>query len=108
MMADRDPNLKPDKDPNGTSPWMKSLFIWAGILLALILFVQVVDGGGRAEAGSASAYSDFLKGVDSGAVKEVAIGKEIITGKLTSGESFKTNTVLDPGLADKLRAKGVE
>jgi hypothetical protein len=41
----------PDKDPNGggSNPWMKSLFIWAGILLALILFVQVVDGGGRAE-----------------------------------------------------------
>src|SRR4051812_48989208 len=107
-MADRDPNMKPDKDPNGTNPWMKSLFIWAGILLALILFVQVVDGGGRTAAGSAIAYSDFLNRVDSGAVKEVAIGKEIITGKLTSGESFKTNTVLDPGLADKLRAKGVE
>jgi hypothetical protein len=30
-----DPNPKPDKDPNGSSnPWMKSLFIWAGILLA--------------------------------------------------------------------------
>lgn len=107
-MADRDPNMKPDKDPNGTNPWMKSLFIWAGILLALILFVQVVDGGGRTAAGSAIAYSDFLNRVDSGAVKEVSIGKDIITGKLTSGESFKTNTIVDPALADRLRGKGVE
>src|SRR6476619_6258853 len=107
-MADRDPNMKPDKDPNGTNPWMKSLFIWAGILLALILFVQVVDGGGRTAAGSAIAYSDFLNRVDSGAVKDVSIGKEVITGKLTSGESFKTNAILDPQLADRLLAKGVE
>src|ERR1700712_3148856 len=101
-MADRDPNPKPDKDPQGTNPWMKSLFIWAVILLALILFVQVVDGGGRTASGSAIPYSDFVNKVDSGALKEVSIGKEIITGKLTSGESFKTNSVLDPGLADKL------
>ena len=33
------------KQPQTTNPWMKSLFIWAGILLALVLFVQVVDGG---------------------------------------------------------------
>src|SRR3954449_1062695 len=107
-MADRDPNMKPDKDPNGTNPWMKSLFIWAGILLALILFVQVVDGGGRTAAGSAIAYSDFLNRVDAGSVKEVSIGKEMITGKLNTGESFKTNTISDPALAERLRAKGVE
>ncbi len=107
-MADRDPNMKPDKDPNGTNPWVKSLAIWAGILLALILFVQVVDGGGRTAAGSAIAYSDFLNRVDAGAVKEVSIGKDVITGKLTTGDSFKTNAILDPQLADRLRAKGVE
>ena len=74
-MADRDPNMKPDKAPNGTNPWMKSLFIWAGILLALILFVQVVDGSGRTSYSSAIAYSDFLNRVASGSVKEVSIGK---------------------------------
>ena len=52
-MSDQNPR-KPDKDPS--NPWMKSLFIWAGILLALILFVQIVDGGGsRSGAGSAMA-----------------------------------------------------
>ncbi|MEA3003104.1 MAG: cell division protease FtsH [Sphingomonadales bacterium] len=107
-MADRDPNLKPDKDPQGSNPWMKSLFIWAGILLALILFVQVVDGGGRGATGSAIAYSDFLNRVDAGSVKEVAIGKDVITGKLTTGDTFKTNTIPDPELTGRLRSKGVE
>ena len=29
---------------NGGNPWMKSLLIWVGILLALALFVTMFDG----------------------------------------------------------------
>jgi len=106
-MADQNP--KPDKDPSGGSsnPWMKSLFIWAGILLAFILFVQVVEGGGRSAGGQGIAYSEFLNRVEDGSVKDVAIGKEVITGKLASGESFKTNAVPDPTLPARLRERGV-
>ncbi len=102
------PNRKPDpKDPSG-NPWMKSLFIWAGILLALILFVQIVDGGGsRSAAGSSMAYSEFLNRVDEGSVKEVSIGKEVISGKLTNGDAFRTNFIPDPQLTTRLREKGV-
>jgi cell division protease FtsH len=104
-----DPNQKPDKDPNGSAnPWMKSLFIWAGILLALILFVQIVDGGGRAAAGQAVPYSEFLAKVDDGAVREVAIGKETISGKYTSGEAFRTNAVPDPELTKRLKDHNVQ
>jgi cell division protease FtsH len=101
---------KPDKDPAGgpSNPWMKSLFIWAGILLALILFVQIVDGGGRTAAGTGMAYSEFLNRVDEGSVKQVSIGKEAITGKLTNGEAFKTTAVPDPQLTTRLRERGVE
>jgi cell division protease FtsH len=105
-----DPNQKPDKDPSGGSsnPWMKSLFIWAGILLALILFVQIVDGGGRAASGAGIPYSEFLNKVDDGSVREVAIGKETITGKLASGESFRTNAIPDAELTKRLRDKNVQ
>ena len=34
----------------GGGNWMKSLLIWAGILLALVLFVQMMSGGGAAGA----------------------------------------------------------
>ncbi|HEX6411135.1 MAG TPA: ATP-dependent zinc metalloprotease FtsH, partial [Sphingomicrobium sp.] len=104
-MSDQNPR-KPDKDP--PNPWMKSLFIWAGILLALILFVQVVDGGGsRSAAAGAMPYSEFLNRVDEGSVKEVSIGKEVISGKLTNGDAFKTNFIPDPALTGRLREKGV-
>jgi cell division protease FtsH len=50
---------KPDKEPG--NPWMKSLFIWAGILLALILFVQIVDGGGsRSASAGTMPYSEAM------------------------------------------------
>jgi cell division protease FtsH len=100
----------PDKDPQqggSPNPWMKSLFIWAGILLALILFVQVVDGGGRSASGNAVPYSDFLNRVDEGSVKEVSIGRDVITGKLSNGESFRTNAIPDPQLTTRLRERGV-
>src|SRR3712207_1963845 len=87
---------------------MKSLFIWAGILLALILFVQIVDGGGsRSAAAGNMPYSEFLNRVDEGSVKEVSIGKDVISGKLTSGEAFRTNFIPDPQLTGRLREKGV-
>jgi cell division protease FtsH len=105
IMSDQNPNRTPDKDPG--NPWMKSLFIWAGILLALILFVQIVDGGGAAAGKGAIAYSDFLNRVDEGSVKQVAIGREVITGKLTNGEAFRTNSIPDPELTSRLRERGV-
>lgn len=95
-----------NKDPQG-NPWMKSLLIWAGILLALVLFVQVVDGGGRKASGDAIAYSEFLGRVDEGAVKQVVIGKDIVQGELSNGTKFSTNAMQDPGLVDRLRENGV-
>jgi cell division protease FtsH len=95
-----------NKDPQG-NPWMKSLLIWAGILLALVLFVQVVDGGGSKPAGDRIAYSEFLGRVDEGAVKQVVIGKDVVQGELSNGTKFSTNSMQDPGLVDRLRENGV-
>src|SRR3954452_25320093 len=90
VMAD-DKNPGGDKEPSGNS-WMKSLFIWAGIILALVLVVQMVGGGAAATQGSLL-YSDFLAKVDEGTVKSVAIGKETITGRLADNSTFRANVV---------------
>jgi len=95
------------KQPKTSNPWMKSLLIWAGILLALVLFVQVAGGGSRTAATDGIAYSEFLNRVDEGSVKEVSIGKEIISGKLTNDEAFRTYAPQDPQLVDRLKEKGV-
>jgi cell division protease FtsH len=101
-----DDNRTPgDKEPSGNT-WMKSLFIWAGIILALVLVVQMVGGAASTPQG-ALAYSDFLAKVDEGSVKSVAIGKEAITGRLADNSVFRTNIVPDPTLTQRLSQKGV-
>ncbi|MDP9414519.1 MAG: ATP-dependent zinc metalloprotease FtsH [Pseudomonadota bacterium] len=96
------------KEPQGGSnPWMKSLFIWAGILLGLVLFVQIIDGGSRGATGDGIQYSEFLSRVDEGTVKEVVIGKDVISGELSNGEKFRTYAPQDPQLVDRLRERGV-
>jgi cell division protease FtsH len=101
--------MSEDKEPQGggTNPWMKSLFIWAGILLALVLFVQIIDGGSRPSAGEGIQYSDFINKVNEGSVKQVVIGKDVISGELTNGEKFRTNAPQDVQLVDRLVQRGV-
>jgi cell division protease FtsH len=96
----------PDKEPGGNG-WMKSLFIWAGIVLALFLVIEIA-GGGSAPARDAIAYSDFLNKVDDGSVRAVVIGKEAISGRMGDGQAFRTVAPpSDPELINRLRAKNV-
>jgi len=108
MADNRNPrNDGPDKDPAPGNPWVKSLLIWVAVLIGLVLFVQMVEGS-RAPAQGIS-YAEFLRRVDDGSIKQVVIGKETITGKLASGQTFQTNAVTqDSRLVGQLREKGVD
>jgi cell division protease FtsH len=108
MADDRNPNQSggSDKEPSGNN-WMKSLFIWAGIILALVLVVQLV-GGGTTQARDSIPYSEFLNKVDDGSVRQIVIGKEVITGQFADNRTFRTNAPpSDPTLVPKLRERGV-
>jgi len=102
-----------EKDKKPGNPWTKSLLIWAGVLLALVLFVQMIDGGSRAQAGQSMAYSEFVRQVDAGNVRTVTIASSgngsnsAIAGKLSSGEDFHTVAPGDANVSDKLIAKNV-
>ena len=91
----------------GGNPWMKSLLIWVGILLALALFVTMFDGRTAASSGNTIAYSAFLDKIDEGTVKDVNISRDMISGTLSSGEKFKSYPIPDSTLVPKLREKGV-
>ncbi|UAB78222.1 ATP-dependent zinc metalloprotease FtsH [Erythrobacter sp. SCSIO 43205] len=86
MNDQNDPNEQP---PEGQNPWVKQLMIWGGIFMALLLVVSMFSGGGQ-PSGNAIPYSDFRDQVAAGAVKDVQIGDDVITGTLKSGESFST------------------
>ena len=91
------------------SPLVRNLLMWAGILLALVLLVQVFQGpSSKSERGAQEiAYSDFLAKVDEGQVKEVAIAGRQISGKLTNDQVFQTHNPGDMQLVERLRTKNV-
>ena len=105
-----DDNKQPAPENGGGNPWMKSLLIWVGVLLALALVVTMMDGRATQGAGTTLAYNTFLDKVDEGTVRKVAISREAITGTLSSGDPFRVNTLPqgDATLIPKLREKGVE
>jgi cell division protease FtsH len=96
------------KDPNASNPWMKSLLIWLGVVLALVLFVSMFDTKTRTATGEGIPYSEFLQRVDDGSVKEVAISDNIISGTYTNDSAFRTQAPDDPRLIDRLIAKNVK
>ncbi|MCY7339875.1 MAG: ATP-dependent metallopeptidase FtsH/Yme1/Tma family protein, partial [Sphingomonas bacterium] len=93
------------------NPWAKSLMIWMAVLFGLVLMVQMFDGG-RATAGAAMPYSQFVKEVNEGNVRSVTIaaaqtGNSAIAGTLEGGKTFSTTAPADANVSDRLIAKGV-
>jgi cell division protease FtsH len=94
------------------NPWTRSLLIWVGILFGLVLFVQMIEGP-RAAASQPIPYSEFVRQVDEGNVRSVtssanATGNQVITGKLASGEAFRTLAPADAQVTDRLIQRGVQ
>jgi cell division protease FtsH len=76
-----------DDQPSG-NPWVKSLLVWGGIFLALLMVVSMF--GARTTAGTTIPYSDFRGKVTEGSVASVEIAEDRIDGKLKNGDSFTT------------------
>ena len=96
-----------------TTPIVKSLLIWVGILFGLVVFVQMIGGGSKAATGETIAYSEFVRQVDERNVKSVttsatASGNQIIVGKLNSGQDFRTTAPKDAQVTDHLIKAGVQ
>ena len=93
--------------PGGPNPWVRSLMIWGGIFLALLLAVSMF-GGSSQNAGDTISYSDFRDRVATGTVKEVKISDDRITGTLKNDKTFSTVPVgSDSSLTKLLDENGV-
>jgi len=99
--------MKDDKEPQSGNPLVKNAAIWLGVILAIVLFVSLIEGSSKSSTGESVAYSEFLSGVDAGTVREADIADGVITGKYTNGAAFKTYAPNDPTLIQRLGAKGV-
>ncbi|ABC64294.1 ATP-dependent zinc metalloprotease FtsH [Erythrobacter litoralis] len=103
-----DQNAPQDPNQGGPNPWVKSLMMWGGIFLALLLVVSMF-GGNSTPAGTQISYSDFRERVAEGAVESVQIAPDQITGTLKNEERFSTVPVEnDTSLPALLDENGVE
>src|SRR5690348_11569253 len=94
--------MSDNREPEGNgNPWVKSLLVWGGIFLALLLVVSMF-GGPRDAAGTQIGYSDFRQKVAEGSVDEVQISPDRISGKLKNGQSFSTVPVANDTSLPKL------
>jgi len=88
------------------SPFYKNLALWMVIGLIVLVLFNVFQAS-QPSSGK-MVFSDFLKRVESGEVKEVLIRGKAVTGKLGDGSTFRTFTADYPDLVKLLRDKGVK
>jgi len=99
--------MNDDKDPQG-NPWVRSAMIWAGVIIALVMFVSMFETRTGNMTGTSIAYSDFRSKVQDGQVKEIAIAPDRISGILTNNQKFSTVPVPDPNLPTLLNDYNVK
>ena len=100
--------MNDEQEPNGTSPLMKNMAIWAAVIVAFLLIASVFSGGANDPAKGIS-YSAFRAKVAEGQVESVSIAPDRITGKLENGEAFTTVPVAnDATLYELLEDRGVD
>ena len=103
-----DNNQPEEPGQGGPNPWMKSLMLWGGIFLALLLVVSMFGNSGQ-PAGTQIGYSDFRDRVTAGTVESVQISPDRITGTLKNESVFTTVPVAnDAELTTLLQENGVE
>ena len=99
--------MNDDQPPSG-NPWIKSLMVWGGIFLALLMVVSMF-GPKTDAAASQMRYSDFRAKVAEGSVSEVQIAPDRITGTLKNNQTFSTVPIAgDSGLPKLLDENGVK
>src|SRR5213593_4377837 len=88
------------------SPFYKNLALWMVIGLIVIVLFNVFQASQPSR--DKMVFSDFLKRVEAGEVKEVLIRGRSVSGKLADGNSFRTFTADYPDLIKALKDKGVK
>ena len=83
----------------------KNLVLWMVIGLIVILLFNLFQAS--APAKEEIVFSDFLKKVEVGEVREVTIRGNAVSGRLSDGSAFRTYTVDYPDFVKVLRDRGV-
>jgi cell division protease FtsH len=87
------------------SQFYKNLVLWMVIGLIVILLFNLFQSSQPAK--EEIVFSDFLRKVEQGEVREVTIRGNLVTGRFSDGSAFRVFTVDYPDLVKVLRDRGV-
>jgi len=85
----------------------RNLALWIIIGLLVFALFNLFQGGAPRAPQTNLAYTDFLSEVEAGAVRDVTIQGQQITGHLRDGRAFGSYAPDDPELMSRLREQGV-
>jgi cell division protease FtsH len=86
----------------------RNVLLWIIIVVLMIGLFNMFQGSANRDTQSPVSYSRFIDEVQNGSVADVTIQGRNITGSFKGGAgSFSTYAPEDPGLVDKLTARGV-
>ena len=85
----------------------RNFAVWVIIAMLLFALFSLFQQPGTSSRADSFSYSEFMSKVSEGAVKDVTIAGDQITGKLANGKSFSTFAPNDPSLVATLREKNV-
>jgi cell division protease FtsH len=88
------------------NPFYKNLALWMVIGLIVILLFNLFQAN-QSPRGEI-VFSDFLKKVESGEVREVTLRGNAVSGRLSDGSTFRSFTADYPDLVKTLRDRGVK
>ncbi|WP_144186440.1 ATP-dependent zinc metalloprotease FtsH [Elioraea rosea] len=85
----------------------RNLALWVFILLLLVALFNLFQPSGQRSMATQVPYSDFIREVDGGQVRDVTIQGRVVSGRLSNGTSFQTYLPDGNNVVQRLTDRGV-
>jgi cell division protease FtsH len=85
----------------------KNFFLWIVVALVLVVLFNLFQNSSQRAAGGEIPYSEFLREVDSGSVRDVTVQGDRFSGTRTNGAAFQSTGPYTESLDKALKDKGV-
>ncbi|MEO0618113.1 MAG: ATP-dependent metallopeptidase FtsH/Yme1/Tma family protein, partial [Pseudomonadota bacterium] len=89
------------------NPQLRNFAIWVIVACLLLALFNLFQAPGKRGAPGEITYSELMKEVGEGKVRNVLIAGQRVTGEFTSGKPFESFAPEDPKFVEQLREKGV-
>ncbi|MBX3457409.1 MAG: ATP-dependent zinc metalloprotease FtsH [Candidatus Paracaedibacteraceae bacterium] len=86
----------------------RNMIVWALVAMLVFSIFQMIPGAGTHSQAMPIAYSEMVKNVDDGKVKDVVIRGNTIIGTMTDNHQFMTYAPYDSAVTNKMIDKGVK